>query len=271
VVHPDPFTHPHWYDLSLGGHRCDLRTYLISDREEISAIRSNPERLLETPALVPLDEMGGEGHRPDDLFVFGFLLGIRTSNPADEERTLATGNPAFFMHLLPQEWSHPATWRPMEGLVLKSESDYSISVELGGLNGRREFVSTTLELLPRKREAIAPLFHSLCFIHTNRRPAARLGVHASIHKETILIRPHEWENLWIYGMDIFLAGWLTFEDFRRKGKVLNKGAHTLQFNQTRVKNLSLPLAELNPLAPLMNRVRNWEQEMQASRLPLQKG
>jgi hypothetical protein len=42
--------------------------------------------------------------------------------------------------------------------------------------------------------------------------------------------------------------------------VLNAGMHTLQYDRTRVKNLLVPVAELNPLPPLLKKVKEWEME-----------
>jgi len=44
------------------------------------------------------------------------------------------------------------------------------------------------------------------------------------------------------------------EEFRRKAHVLNAGMPTLQYDRTRVKNLLVPMTELNPLTPLFERV-----------------
>jgi hypothetical protein len=41
-----PFTEPDRYDVSLGGHRCDLKSYFITRRPQISAIRRDPSILL---------------------------------------------------------------------------------------------------------------------------------------------------------------------------------------------------------------------------------
>jgi hypothetical protein len=52
-------------------------------------------------------------------------------------------------------------------------------------------------------------------------------------------------------------GWITHEEYQSKSKVLNAGMHTFQNDRTRVKNLLVPMAELNPLKPLFARVRAW--------------
>ena len=58
-------------------------------------------------------------------------------------------------------------------------------------------------------------------------------------------------------MDILLAGYLTHEEFRRKAHVLPAGSRVFQYDQTRTKNLAVPVSELEPLAPLLEKVKDW--------------
>ena len=37
-----PFTDPDRYDVSLGGHRCDIKSFLISHRTQITSLRADP-------------------------------------------------------------------------------------------------------------------------------------------------------------------------------------------------------------------------------------
>jgi hypothetical protein len=103
-------------------------------------------------------------------------------------------------------------------------------------------------------------YTSLAYIHAGRRPEARIGLHSPTHGEAYIVPTHAWGNIWVYGMDIFLTGWLTHDEYRRKAKVLNAGMSTLQYARTRVKNLLVPMVELNPLAPLLKKVKAWEME-----------
>ena len=56
-----PFTEPDRYDVSLGGRRCDIKSFLITYREQISEMRRNPQIVLKAPALVPSDQHAGGG------------------------------------------------------------------------------------------------------------------------------------------------------------------------------------------------------------------
>src|SRR5687768_11289162 len=73
VMGATPFTDPDKYDVSLGGRRCDIKSFLITYREQISQIQNNPNILLQAPALVPSDQHAGDCHSDYDLYLFAFL------------------------------------------------------------------------------------------------------------------------------------------------------------------------------------------------------
>jgi hypothetical protein len=260
VLGAAPFSHPPRYDLCLGGHPCNVKNFLITRRVHITLIRKDPALLLKAPALLPLDQFAADGHRPDELYLFAFILGVVAATLADTDRASAAGQPIGMIHPLPKEWAQPALWLPVEKLVLKSECETPISVEIGGQDAGREFVNVRLELPPRQRVPVEQCFHSLAYIQASKRPMARIGLHSPTRGEAYIIPVHGWSNLWVYGMDIFLAGWLCHDEYRRKARVLNAGMHSLQFERTRVKNLLVPVGELNPMRPLLDHVKEWEKE-----------
>lgn len=258
VLGATPFTDPDHYDVSLGGHRCDLKSYLISRRNQITLIRRDPGLLLQAQALVPLDQYTAEGHKPDDLYLFAFLLGVVAASHEDVGRAAAAGQPACLIHPMPDDWARPIGWIPFERLALKSECNQALTVELGGQDGERRFVTRTLDLPPRKRVPVAGEWYSVAYVRAATRPEARVGLHSPVRGGPYLIPPTGWGNIWVYGMDIFLAGWIAREDFRRKAYVLNAGMPTFQYSRTRTKNLAVPSTELEPLTPLLEKVRAWE-------------
>ena len=258
VLGASPFTKPGHYDVALGGHRCDLKSYFISHRAQITQIRRDPALVLQASALLPLEQFAAEDHKPDDLVLFAFLLGVAAASLEEVDKAAAAGQPACLVYPLPGEWSRPANWLALEALALKSECELPIQVEIGGLDAGREFVSLQLELPPKKRVPVEQEFYSLAYVHTQRRPGRRIGLHSPTRGEVLLLQPVDWGNIWVYGMDILLTGWLSHEEFRRKAKVLNAGMSTFQYDRTRVKNLCVPVAELNPLGPLLAHVKEWE-------------
>jgi hypothetical protein len=269
VLGSTPFTDPDRYDVALGGHRCDLKSYHITRRAQISLTRKEPDLLLQAPALVPLDQFSAEGHKPDDIYLFAFLLGLIAASQKDADTAIAVGQPVHLVHPLPEGWARPAVWIPLERLALKSECELPVTVEIGGMDAERNFITETLTLPPRTRVAAQQPFHSVAYVHAQSRPeaspralsrAARIGIHSPVRGEPYLIPSHEWGNIQIYGMDIWLTGWLTHEEFRRKSRVINSGQPTFQYAHTQVKNLAVQMEELNPCGPLFRRVKVWAAE-----------
>jgi hypothetical protein len=68
-----------------------------------------------------------------------------------------------------------------------------------------------------------------------------------------MIGPLDWGNIWVYGMQVWLAGYVTREEFSRRASFIPAGSHAFPYQQTQVKNLALPVSELRPLSELFER------------------
>jgi hypothetical protein len=257
-----PFTDPDRYDVSLGGHRCDIKSFLITHREQISEIRRSPEVVLQAPALVPLDQHASSTHSVHDLYLFAFLSGLVAASRADLKKALAAQQPTYLMHAMPDAWCKPQAWIPLGPLALKSESDATLTVELGGQDEGRAYLTRTLELAPQARVEVRDPFFALSSVRVKSMPDARLGIRSPNLKETHLITPLEWGNIWVYGMDILLAGYMTCDEFRRRASLIQPGSRVFQYNKTRARNLAVPIAGLKPLGGLFEKVKEWELKKQ---------
>lgn len=253
-----PFTDPDRYDVSLGGHRCDIKSFFISHRGQVSSLRTQPELLLKAPALVPSDQHAADGHRDDDLYLFAFLTGLFAASQDDLGKALDAGQPAYLIHAMDKSWSKPINWQPINPLTLKSESDRTLNVEIGGQAQGREFLTRRVELPPRTRVKVDDQFYALASVHVDQMPAARLGIHSPYMGKPYLIDPYAWGNIWVYGMDIFLTGYISYEEFGRKCSQIQPGSRVFQYSKTRTKNLAVPVADLKPLGRLFEQVKEWE-------------
>jgi len=257
-----PFTDPDRYDVSLGGHRCDIKSFLISNRGQISSMRTHPELLLKAPALVPLDQYAADGHLEDDLYLFAFMTCLIAASQADLGKVLEAGQPAYLVHTMPKEWTRPQVWQPLGPLALKSESDETLAVEIGGQAEGREFLTRTVVLPPRMRVKIDEPFFALSSAHVHKLPGARVGIHSPAIGEPYIIDPFGWGNIWVYGMEIILTGYIPREEFRRKSSLIQPGSRVFQYSKTRTKNLAVPVADLKPLGRLFEQVKAWEEKNQ---------
>lgn len=252
-----PFTDPDRYDISLGGHRCDIKSFLISRRDQISALRTHPDLLLTAPALVPSDQHAAEGHRPTDLYLFAFLTGLVTASQDDIHKAQAAAQPLYLVHPMPKAWTRPHIWQSLGPLALKSEADETMTIEIGGQAEGREFMMRAVELPPRTRVQVNDPFFALAFLHVPRLPSARIGIHSPVMGETYLIAPFDWGNIWVYGMSITLTGYITHDEFSRRSRQVPLGSRVFQYEKTKTKNLAVPVSTLRPLPNLLARVKAW--------------
>lgn len=246
-----PFAERDRHDVLLDGHRCDIKSFFISYRDQISKISREPQMLLNVPALVPSDVDAGEGHLDKDLYIFGFVTGLK----AALRRDIETSQPHYFVHAMPEKWRSPAHWNPLGGLVLKSEARTNVQVEISGLDSTHNFISRTANLIPQKRTLLKENFYSISAIHLRGVPSARVGIRAETHNSPYIIAPDDWRNIWVHGMDILLAGYITRGQFRQRAKYIPPDTRVFQYNRTRVKNLAVPISSLKPLQNLFDRVR----------------
>ena len=255
-----PFTEPDRYDVMLAGQRCDLKSFLISHRDQIAEMQRNPQTVLRAPALVPSDLHAGEGHGGHDLYLFAFLSGLVTLSQSDLGKVIETRQPYYLLHVMPEAWKRPSKWSPLGKLALKSEAEEKVMIEIGGQAAGRELRSCTLELPPQRRLEVEPGFFSLSYIHIQSLPNARIGIHSSARQETHLIGPLDWGNIWVYGIDVLLAGYMTREEFGRHASFVAAGSRVFQYDHTHVKNLAVPVSELKPLLELFERVKAWSSQ-----------
>jgi hypothetical protein len=253
-----PFTDPDRYDVSLGGHRCDLKSFLISYRSQISNLRADLGPVINAPALVPFDQYSTDSQTANDIYIFAFLTGLIANSQEDIKRAEKAAQPIYLIHTMPNTWTRPQIWIPLGPLVLKSESDVTLHLVIGGQDTSREFFTQTLDLPPNTRLKVDGDFYSLAFIHVNFKPDARLGIYSPSRKETYLIEPNEWSNIWIYGMDIYLTGWISHAEFYRRALLIKEGSCVFQYHRTHVKHLAVSIADLKPLTELFERVREWK-------------
>jgi hypothetical protein len=254
-----PFTEPDRYDVALGGRRCDIKSFLITYRNQIAEMKRNPEVVLTAPALVPSDQNAREGQSKKDIYLFAFLSGLIAASQADLQKVIYKKQQHYLVHVMPNAWMRPSKWNSLGALALKSESAETQVVEIGGQDERRETRSLEVELPPNTRVQIDDGFFSVAYIHSKSLPDGRIGIHSPARNETHLIDAIKWGNIWVYGMDILLAGWLTREKFNRIANPVREGSRVFQYDRTRTKNLCVPIHDLMPINDLLERVKEWNQ------------
>lgn len=243
------------FDVILAGHRCNLKSYLISHRDQIKDMRRNPALLLNAQALVASDHHAGDGHAYNDIYIFAFAAGLTTASQSDLQKALAKGQPQHLIHVMPDAWRKPLNWNPLGALTLKSESAEELILEITGQAEGRELKRKVISLAPQIKVTLDEPFYAITSLHVRRMPEARIGIRCEAVKEAHVITPHEWGNLWIYGLDIFLAGYISYEDFAQRAKMIQPNTPVFQYSHTKTKNMAMQVSELKPLGGLFEAVK----------------
>ncbi len=250
------FTRRDLYDLALAGRRVDLKTAVINQKAKISRLRRDPAWLLDAAALVPADQLESEALQEGDVYLFAFLAALEASGPAGARRALRADRPVYLLETFEgQGWQGARTWRSLGPLALKSNAAAPVEVEIGGQGREREPLVERLRLQPRQRTVVAGDFYSVLYLHAPALPRAAIGVHSPALKQTRLIAPGDWGNVWVYGLDIWLAGYLTKHEFRKKSKRLPAGSPVKQYDRTHAENWAVPVRALRPVSELLKAAR----------------
>ncbi|HNB40494.1 MAG TPA: hypothetical protein PLG52_03275, partial [Anaerolineales bacterium] len=123
-----------------------------------------------------------------------------------------------------------------------------------GQDEAREMKREVVSLAPGVNVKLHEAFYSITSLHVRRVPEARIRIHCESLNETLVIAPHDWSNIWVYGMDIFMVGYATYEEMSQRATLLLPNSRTFQYERTHVKNLSLLVSKLKPIQKLWTAV-----------------
>jgi len=252
-----PFTDPDRYDISIGGRRCDIKSFLLIHKDQISKVRKEPEQLLDAQALIPTDQISSSHLADEDLYIFAFFTALLTPNQQALEKAIKANQPIYLIHTLPKGWAQPKKWAPLGKITLKVDTSRVIKIELGGQNDEHKTLSEQMMLIPGKRTDTKGDFHALHFLHTPDVPDGPVGIHSPVLKETHIISHLDWGNIWVYGMEIIFAGYTTRGEFRRRARRLPAGSRVFQYPRTSTPNLALPISALHPLPKIFKQAKEW--------------
>lgn len=254
-----PFTGPDQYDVAIGGRRCDIKHYLLTDKHRIRAVRQDPQLLLAAPALVPCNQSRPDPDRDSDLYIFAFLSSLFANGWSATQAAIQAGQPIYLIFAMPAAWARPRRWQARGPLVLKSSCQQHLKIELGGQAADRRFLSEQIMLSPGEPVSLSQDFYSVSYLHTAQVPDGAISLHSLRLDQHQIVAANQWGNIWIYGMDLILTGYLTRQAFQYRASRLPAGSRVFQYARTQNENLSLPMAELQPLTHLFQQAQAWRQ------------
>jgi hypothetical protein len=253
-----PFTDPDHYDIAIGGRRCDIKSYIFTQKDRIRLVRRDPHLLLHAQALVPCDQITSDQLNDQDIYIFAFLTALITPNLHELIKAVDAGQPIYLIHAFPKEWARPQKWASLGKLVIKSNTSLATKFEFGGQDKDHKIQIEQIILNPQKRVKSKSDFFALSYLYTPNLPDGTIGVHSLKLDKTYLIDIMAWGNIWVYGMEIIFGGYITRGEFRQKAHRLPAGSHTFQYPRTRTENFALPFHQLHPLDKLFSKAKIWQ-------------
>ncbi len=234
------------------GQRLLLATGWLREREAVRLARRAPQRWLqEACAVLPEPQWDAPNGQPEDILVFAWVLALVTRSEEEMARALARGFPAVPAVALPPRWYHLP--RPMQ-VALKYEGPGGVRVRLYGQAEADGPGVLTLRLPARKRVAVPGQWHGVYLLVAATPPRGRLGVALQPAGWRCVFVPWSWQNLWLYGLEVHLVGYLTRRAFRQQARRIAGSALQRMGWQAAYPGYAVPATALRSLSDLAARL-----------------
>ena len=128
---------------------------------------------------------------------------------------------------------------------------------LTGLDMERRIQVEDVELIPDSSYKLKREFYTLSFVQSQSRPDGDFIIQTQRFGKYFTIKPSSWENIWINGLEIILAGYITFDQFQKKAESLSTSRRLNYRKNTNKVRLSVPMGQLRPLQELISRAKSW--------------
>lgn len=244
IIPRNPFDKPVEYELLLDGRRCTLVIQAITRQALVESALKQDSLLLEGYFTMPLAELALGERREADLYLFACVLAQELPRRRD---ALAQDGGALWLYLFPERWRHPPRWAPLGKVLLSTKAAGPLEVLITGWDAARSLVNESLAFHPDEPVRPRTQFYSLVSLRANRPPEREIGLTCSRFTRPLVIAPMQWSNVWVYGKQIILMGWLTQGEIRR-GWLANRSRLATFSNQA--ESVSIPIRRLHPLREL---------------------
>jgi len=246
-------------DISFGGRRCVPIAQLICDRELIPEVHKSPKILLEQDIYLPEGSVA-PAYRDVDIYLFIHFTGLVTRSRDDVEKAIVAKQPVSLVYQMPENWSRHPRWETLDPLVLKTDLTDRLTLDLHGQDRQRSYLKKSIHLPGRERVEIEAGFYGLGVLQAATLPLGPVGLFSQAIGETLLVAPFEWGNIWIYGMQLFITGYMTQADFYRHARRIDAGTAELANPCLQDETLlGISASALKPPQDLFIRAANWEQ------------
>jgi hypothetical protein len=246
-----PFTDPDRQNIVLGGRRCIIQAELTHKKEDIRFQRRYPETILDKEARF---QDSSDNIWEEDLLLFAFVTGLLARSPSEIHKAYQAQQPLSLMHTLPLKKRALKRWSPLGTLALKTDARRTLNFELGGQRKDRTYCTEKISIPAGESVTIESNFFSLTYIKAQEPIFERLALKSKLFEHAYIAHPHQWHNIWVYGLELSLAGYMTWSEFRRKAAPMIERDGNKPINPKVKSMLCLPVDELYPLDPLLEKI-----------------
>lgn len=234
--------------VRVQGRRLYPFATLVPHRSVIRRLRRRPEA--EGWATVPEARWQSAEAQPEDILVFGLVLALVARDAAESQKALERGLPVRLVFPMPGDWHR---WPRPQRVTLKYEGPGGLPLTLHG-QSEEALAAYPVALPPGQRLAPDPRWLELYALSTEHLPQGRVGVLRQGAKTPLVIRPAQWANLWLYGLEVWWLGYLPRRAFAQQARRLPPGS--LKGMGVRLGQVAygVPLSALRPMEDLAARL-----------------
>ena len=251
------FSDPEHLTLIIGGRRCVICNTNISNKKMITQIRKNYKILLRHPAKVSENQIRHQQLNQDDIFIFTILECLITTSREACLQALKAKQPIYQIVLLPSPWSRATTWSSLGNLFCQYQYEEDLRLEIGGTDAKRRYLTEIVDIKSGEKAQCRKDFYNIHYLVTTSIPDGEIYLTSSALKRTITTLPHDWTNIWLYGLKILLVGYITFGKFIDQAKIRRYGRSNINSQPTLERYFSRPISHLSPLKNLFQQAKAW--------------
>lgn len=217
----------------------------VFQREAITALQRGvpPESIM---AGLPWLLRESNAARARDLLFFGLVLATDAPSRAEACQAKAQGTPLTVAHWLPSRWQQPRGGL-LPPFVFKTERTFSL--RLHGIDRHGQHAQHALALHAGETLRLQLPWQSLYALEARTWPQGKVGLKAAgagLH----VVSPEHWENIAIYGNEIWLLGFTTWREFWQRARYIRRGGRSFPHGAHYEPAYLLPWCALEPLRAL---------------------
>ncbi len=245
-----PFTDPNRSDIVIAGRRCEIRCSLSFQKTKTLTSAHTIGRLMKATALVPKDRIADENLGNEEIFIFSFVSALR--NNALSGRS---NNYEYMLYKMPESWNRPQNRVPLGLVRISNNSHKKVALEVAGYNNNHELQIEKLEIRPQECGVSGKIFDHLIYLHPDHVPDGAVTVYSTSRDKPLTILPHQWGNIWVYGVHIILCGSITISEVRRRIQGVSGSERKKPRTGLNQQHFRITIRELHPLDELFSEAK----------------